>query len=362
MLIFSALAICYSCIAPLILVFAGLGMGFIYFVYKYNLIYSYDSDIDTKGLLYPKALMQLFVGLYMSEICLIGLFALHTAFGPLLLMILFLVFTAMIHISLSDALGPLLNNLPRTLALQDQSLAEDSTPDDNINPPNNSGTPPEVQGGTASDYYNMEEGFGMETSPHGAPPEVHGGTANDYYNAEEGFGIDTTRRPHPEPATRNTNRSIEGAGGFMSSIGKFAWLATSTKINAQAEESGLTLFLARVMAWITPDINKKPNFLIKFLHPEVYEDYHILREMMPPEPPEVELPEQYLKRGYFPPEMWTPTPKLWIPRDEARVSRQEVAHTRESVPISDRGAWLDERGRIEVDVNMAPFKEPRILY
>ncbi|OIW22745.1 DUF221 domain-containing protein [Coniochaeta ligniaria NRRL 30616] len=356
------IAICYSCIAPLILVFAGLGMTFIYFVYKYNLIYSYDADIDTKGLLYPKALMQLFVGLYMSEICLIGLFALHTAFVPLVLMILFAVFTAMIHISLSDALGPLLNNLPRTLALQDQSLAEDSIPNDNINTVNNDGIPPEVQGGTASDYYNMEEGFGMDTDPNGAAPGTTGGTANDYYNTEEDFGMDPT--PHPAPTTRDTDRGIEGAGGFMSSLGKFAWLTTSTKLNTQADESGLTLFLARVKARITPDINKKPNFLIKFFHPEVYQDYHILKEMMPPGPPPeaAELPEQYARRGYFPPEMWMPAPKLWIPRDEARVSRQEVAHTRESVPISDRGAWLDERGRIEVDVNMAPFKEYRVLY
>jgi hypothetical protein len=355
-------------------------MGFIYFVYKYNLMYCYDADIDTKGLLYPKALMQLFVGLYLSEICLIGLFALHTAFGPLLLMVLFLIFTVLVHISLSDALGPLLNNLPRTLALQDQSLAEDSIPDD----PNTTTTlphnavPPEVQGGAASDYYNMEEGFGADTHPN--DPAAHpGGAASDYYNTEEDFGMSTPRRPvpptGPAPPAEPTTRAVEGASGLASSVGKFAWLAFASKLTSTAQESGLTtsptssdsrltLFLFRVKAYLTPDPTVPPNFLQRFLHPEIYEDYHVLSKMMPEAPEEevVQMSDGVRKRGYLPPEMWTPTPRLWIPRDEARVSRQEVAHTRESIPISDRGAWLDGRGGIEVDYGLAPFREARVLY
>lgn len=363
------LALCYSCIAPLILVFAGLGMGFVYFVYKYNLVYSYDADVDTKGLLYPTALMHLFVGLYMSEICLIGLFALHSAFGQLLLMILYLVFTSLVHISLSDALGPLLNSLPRTLALQDQSLAEDSAPEDNFNSPINSAVPPEVQGGAACEYYNMEEGLGTEADPDSSA--AHTGAANDYYNPEEDFGMDTA---NPTPPIRaqaaDTSRGVEGAGTLASSLGKFAWVALASKLTSTARDSGLatpapdsrlTLALTSLKAYLTPDPAVAPNFLQKFLHPEVYSDFHILAKMMP-EAPEAEIPAEVARRGYQPPEMWTPAPRLWIPRDEARVSRQEVAHTKGSVPISDRGAWLDETGRIEVDYDQAPFKEVRVLY
>jgi hypothetical protein len=310
-------------------------MLYIYFVYKYNLIYSYDADIDTKGLLYPHALMQLFVGLYLSQICLIGLFVLNAAVGPVLLMALFVVFTALVHISLSDALGPLLSSLPRTLALQDQSLTEDSTQDGALNPDINDQTPADAQGGTASEYYNMEEGFGMD--------------------------------PEPEPTHPNTDdttdRGIEGAGGFVSTLGKFAWLTTSSKLTAEADESGLTLLLARVMAWITPDIDRKPNFVMKWLHPEVYEDFHVLKELMPREEEGVfEVPEQIARRGYLPPEMWVPAPRLWIPRDEARVSRQEVRHSGEVVAITDRGAWLDGKGRVVADLGVAPYKEVRVLY
>ena len=127
-LMLTTTAICYSCIAPLILIFAGLGMLFTYVVYKYNLIYSFDSDLDTKGLLYPKALQHLMIGLYLAEVCLIGLFGLQSAFGPVVLMLTFLIFTALVHMSLSDAVSPLMYNLPRTLALDDKDLAGDDEP------------------------------------------------------------------------------------------------------------------------------------------------------------------------------------------------------------------------------------------
>lgn len=353
-------------------------MGFMYLVYKYNLVYCFDADIDTKGLLYPHALMHLFVGLYLSEICLIGLFALHSAFGQLLLMVLYLVFTALVHISLSDALGPLLNNLPRTLALQDQSLAEDSLPD-NSDTLNQSAAPLEVEGGAASEYYNMEEGFGMDTDSN--VPAAPTGATDDYCNTGEDFGMDTPRPApptgtQPEEATKpaagtGTNaRSVEGASTLASHLGKFAWVAFASKLTATAKESGLvsptadsglTLLLTRLKAYLTPDPTIPPNFLQNFLHPEVYSDFHILAKMMP-EAPELEIPEEVRRRGYQPPEMWVPAPRLWIPRDEARVSRQEVAHTRGCVPISDRGAWLNEKGRIDVDYDQAPFKEARVLY
>ncbi|KAB5559526.1 hypothetical protein GE09DRAFT_1220207 [Coniochaeta sp. 2T2.1] len=379
------IAICYSCIAPLILVFAGLGMGFVHFVYKYNLIYTYDSDVDTHGLLYPKALLQLFVGLYLSEICLIGLFALHAAFGPLLLMILFLVFTGMVDLSLTDALGPLLNNLPRTLALQDQSLADETTTDDHMNTYVNDHVPPEVQGGAASDYYNMEEGLGIETDSTGTPPEAQGGTASDYYNTSNDLGMSTALQPHditprpqpqhqphdlnqPAPGNGTDSRAVEGAGNLFSTIGQFASSHLTSKFHSSAPspDSPLSNLLLRLKHHLTPDPNTPPNLLMKFLHPEVYEDYHALRKLLQlsdlPPPEGGELPAEYKTRGYWPPEMWTPTPKIWIPRDEGRVSRQEVAHTRGSCGVSDRGCWIDVGGRVEVDVTQAPFRERRVLY
>lgn len=86
------IAICYSCVAPLVTGFAAIGIYLFYFAYRYNLLFVSNATIDTQGAVYPRALQQLFVGLYLAEVCLIGLFAIATgasigALGPLILMV-----------------------------------------------------------------------------------------------------------------------------------------------------------------------------------------------------------------------------------------------------------------------------------
>lgn len=66
--------IIYSVIAPLILVFVIVAFSMFWFAFRYNILYVTVSWIDTGGLLYPTALNQLFTGIYVLELCLIGLF------------------------------------------------------------------------------------------------------------------------------------------------------------------------------------------------------------------------------------------------------------------------------------------------
>ena len=117
-------AICYSCIAPLVTGFAAIGLFFFYFAYRYNFLFVYDTGVDMKGAGYPRALQQLFVGLYIAEICLLGLFATRLnsvgSIGPFVLMIILVVFTALYHVSLNAALTPLINYLPKTLEAEER--------------------------------------------------------------------------------------------------------------------------------------------------------------------------------------------------------------------------------------------------
>lgn len=105
--------------------FATVGLSLFYLAYRYNILFVYDAKIDTKGLIYPRALQQLTTGVYIGELCMIGLFAVAKAWGPLILMIIFLVFSALFHISLNKALGPLLYNLPRSLEAEEESHRAD---------------------------------------------------------------------------------------------------------------------------------------------------------------------------------------------------------------------------------------------
>ncbi|EFR03550.1 phosphate metabolism protein 7 [Nannizzia gypsea CBS 118893] len=111
----TVIAITYSCIAPLVLGFSALGLYLVYQAYRYNLLFVYEPVIDTKGLVYPRALQQVLTGVYLAEICMFGLFAIRAAIGPMVLMGMFTVFTGLCHISLNEALEPLLSALPHTL-------------------------------------------------------------------------------------------------------------------------------------------------------------------------------------------------------------------------------------------------------
>lgn len=94
----------------------------IYFAYRYNLLFVYNADIDTKGLVYPRALQQTTTGVYLAILCMIGLFAIKVAIGPLILMIAYLIFAVLYHVSLNSAMDPLLKFLPKSLEAEEESL------------------------------------------------------------------------------------------------------------------------------------------------------------------------------------------------------------------------------------------------
>lgn len=114
-----------------------------------------NSSVDTQGLIYPRALQHLLVGCYLSIVCLIGLFAIgassqQIAVGPLILMIIFLVFAVLYHVSLNAALEPLIKYLPKNLEAEEEALLSEartklshtttdgpSTVVDKVNPPPN---------------------------------------------------------------------------------------------------------------------------------------------------------------------------------------------------------------------------------
>ncbi|ETS82771.1 hypothetical protein PFICI_04647 [Pestalotiopsis fici W106-1] len=118
----AVIMITYAAIAPLVLGFATISLGLFYLAWRYNVLFVTDTRIDTRGLIYPRALKQLFVGVYIAEICMIGLFAASVVIGPMVIMIIFLIFTVLFHITINSALNPLLYNLPRTLEVEEKSF------------------------------------------------------------------------------------------------------------------------------------------------------------------------------------------------------------------------------------------------
>lgn len=117
------------------MVFNIITFGLFWMVHRYNTLYVTKFRFDTGGLLYPKAINQLFTGLYVMELCLIGLFFLvrdaddagravgTPCKGQAIIMIIVLMLTAIFQFLLNRAFGPLFKYLPITL--EDEAVIRD---------------------------------------------------------------------------------------------------------------------------------------------------------------------------------------------------------------------------------------------
>nr|POE63543.1 uncharacterized protein rsn1 [Quercus suber] len=104
---FLVIAIVYACIAPLVLGFAAIGVTVYYLSYRYSLLYVRQTKTDTRGEAYKRALQQAPTGIYLAQLCLIGLFGLREAGAQTAVMIIFLIILAMVNFFLDRALRPL---------------------------------------------------------------------------------------------------------------------------------------------------------------------------------------------------------------------------------------------------------------
>jgi hypothetical protein len=112
-------------------VFNIITFGLFWFVYRYNTLYVTRFRLDTGGLFFPKAINQLFTGIYVMELCLIGLFFLErdsngvvACKGQGICMIVVLILTGGYQIFLDEVISPLIRYLPTT-------LGKDAVPLDN---------------------------------------------------------------------------------------------------------------------------------------------------------------------------------------------------------------------------------------
>ncbi|KAF3935384.1 hypothetical protein ABW20_dc0101255 [Dactylellina cionopaga] len=127
---FGVISIVYSVIAPLSLFFAGLVFGLFWIVYRYNLLYVMDYQVDSGGLFFPKAINHLYTGIYIMEVVMVGLFSLvRTESGDLyclphaIIMFVLLILTVIFQRVMYSNFQPLLEYLP--LTLEDDADASD---------------------------------------------------------------------------------------------------------------------------------------------------------------------------------------------------------------------------------------------
>ncbi|KEY74850.1 hypothetical protein S7711_09524 [Stachybotrys chartarum IBT 7711] len=125
------IALAYSCIAPLVLGFATVSFALMYLGYRYNCLFTFGTQVSTRGQCYARALQQLTTGLYLAEVCLIGLYALgifdsRASIGPLVCMVVFLAATVVWQVLLNRHMSKMEKTFP------DEQIAENIMRDGNF--------------------------------------------------------------------------------------------------------------------------------------------------------------------------------------------------------------------------------------
>ncbi|GME90707.1 unnamed protein product [[Candida] boidinii] len=110
--LFTVILMCYSIIAPIIIAFTSIAFFLMYVAYLYNVNYVMDHSNDSRGRNYPLALFQVFVGLYLAEICLIALFVFPKNWAAVVLEVVVLVATIASHLYFRYKFEPLLDTVP----------------------------------------------------------------------------------------------------------------------------------------------------------------------------------------------------------------------------------------------------------
>ncbi|KAG0206383.1 hypothetical protein BGX28_002146 [Mortierella sp. GBA30] len=105
----------YATVAPLILPFVTLYYTLYYFVFRHQFLYVYHQPIETGGLAFPKAVKQVYTGIFISEITLFCLFLLKLhlrAIPQMILVLILIVITAVSLSNMNEAFEPLVTFVP----------------------------------------------------------------------------------------------------------------------------------------------------------------------------------------------------------------------------------------------------------
>ncbi|CAF3442568.1 unnamed protein product [Fusarium graminearum] len=159
---FACIALIYCIISPLISVFAVLTFGLMWLSQRYTILNFYQTDHDTGGVLYPRALNQTFTGVYVMELCLTGLFFLvkdengnAVCSAHAVIMVLVLVATVLFQTFLNWRFAPLFRFLPVDLGMQNVTMVSQKKQVKSVS---------QLQQRFLGDATNMNEATGMKIS------------------------------------------------------------------------------------------------------------------------------------------------------------------------------------------------------
>lgn len=273
---------------------------------------------DAKGLFYPRAMQHLFVGLYIAEICLLGLFATQLshpgAIGPFIMMVIAVIFTALYNISLNSAISPLLQYHPKDLQLLEDE--EDGRPllhpGENVGGPEYDAGPAAAMGAKTGSTEYEKEGRLLSPQTSGTKPAKKANFLTKFLRPDIHAGHKYMRSILPKTQTDTPNTFPES----------FAYLHPSVK------SRGVSL-------WVPQD----PLGISRY---EIRETDEVRARI------DKQLPKL------------APVSEVLNPHPQQQITDVESFWRHASLIMYDSGAVMDEQGKVTgiQELGMAPIDDP----
>lgn len=340
----------YSVIAPLILVFMVLTFSLFWVVIKNNLLYVVRTgNVDGGGLFFPKAINQLFSGLYFMEICLIGLFFLvrdvqgdASCKAQGIIMSVTLLITACYHLSLTTDFNALYKYAP--LRLQDTAKRQNNDHEEKDMISNHLYAPLAAE-------VDRSEGDQAPLSP--AISHTEPNATETARSPERDHEKQPSLRPSPLTKVPSQSQRVEAQQRKDRQSAK----EVLARLKRPLDEARLAVLENRL---IQAEV-RKGNKLVprqKDIERQMMDDpisKIIMQHNDELDNLDAEDRDMLTSVAYTHPILREPSPSVWIPSDDLGVSDDEVRRTNLLFPhvaISNKGAFLNSR--LKVRVNMPP--------
>jgi len=330
---FACIALIYSVVSPLISLFAIVTFSLLWIANRYNMLYVVRFKSDTGGVLYPRAINQTFTGLYVMELCLIGLFSLvedqdglNVCLPHAIIMFVALLLTALYQYLLNASFGPLLRYLPITF--EDEAVIRDEI---------------------FQRAQDKRLGLTLEDDESTSLTGPDGGAIQESDIELQNMGQNIQSQHGSKLRRLNPVKGIVHAGTWAARGGKRVREATFGKTEDNVRNA--TLYRR----------NRRQRDLEaqRAIGDALFGGYHDEIEDLTPDERDA-----LVRKAFQHYAMRARRPTVWIPRDDLGVSDDEIRRTMEfseHIWISNEGTALDSKVRIVYGRNPPDFSEVDII-
>lgn len=302
----------YAIISPTILLFGAVAFFLLYVAYLYNLTYVFQESPDGRGIYYPRALFQSIVGVYIGQVCLLGLFVVGKGWGPIVLQVIGICVTVFIHLHLNTAFDHLTKVVP----------VDTMKPLDGV-----SDTP---------SFKNIYQGIGegkVKKNNFGANINMDG------IKELPEFPIKKYHKKTESATEQQVDNSLFSENTFEYQFNPNN--EANTNVNAEN-------IIEDVPLLADGDTMKIPSapWWKRFLKPHIYYSYKVLKGRLPEiyglVDPDERVNDFDIAHAYDYPAVSAQCPVLWIPRDPFGFSKALISDVSGVVEMNDENATIDE--------------------